>query len=79
MTNADAIAQLTSLKGQTQDTVDALGVALTLLTTGYQSDQQAITDGIAAGVDAAVAVAVAPLNQQIADLTAQAAAPTPQS
>jgi hypothetical protein len=42
MTNQEAILQLTSLKGQLQNQVEALGIALDLLTNGYTTDQAAI-------------------------------------
>ena len=49
---------------------DAITPALALLQAGYQTDQKAIADGIAAGVADAVAQATAPLQAQVDTLTA---------
>jgi hypothetical protein len=51
--------------------INALTMAQTLLTDGYQSDQEAITAGIAVGIDATVKAATDPLNDQIVTLTRQ--------
>lgn len=51
MDNQQAIAQIQSMIGQAQNTVDALKVALGLLTTGYQADQSKIDTAIQAFKD----------------------------
>lgn len=53
--NEERIAELTSVKGQHDNASDALGAAIAVLTDGYQSDQQEISDGVAAGLSAATA------------------------
>ncbi len=73
MTNQDSIVQLTALKGQHENDATAIGVALKILTTGYESDEQDVREQIDSGVAAGLAEAVAPLNKQIADLEAQLA------
>lgn len=70
---------LESKKAQTNTDTQFLALVEQLLDTGWQSDQALVDAGIASGVDAAIATAVAPLNAQIADLTAQVIALTPQS
>ena len=73
LTNPQAIAQLTSVKGNNDNISGALDAALKILTTGYQSDQvanhAAIADGIAKGVAQAVQAATDPLQAQIQTLT----------
>ena len=67
------IAQLTSLAGQRQNEADALNQAIKVLTDGYQTDQDAISKGIADGV----AAAVAPIQSAIATATATLASALP--
>ena len=47
MTNADAITQLTSLKGQKQIEVDALTAALAVLQTGFTSELASVNAQVA--------------------------------
>lgn len=70
---------LDTQKAQSNNNLAFITLFEQLLDTGWASDQALVQAGITAGVDNAVATAVAPLNQQIADLTAQVAALTPQS
>ena len=63
MNNEQANSILTAALSNEQTLLSALTIAAQMFSTGYQSDKQAIADGIAAGVTAATA----PLTQQLTD------------
>ena len=80
MDNTTLLSTLSSWKNSIDSQItgqiaqkSVLDAAVTLLTNGYQSDQQTIADGISSGIASAVKDATDPLNTQIATLTEQLA------
>lgn len=71
LTTPEQITQINALKEDYETNAEVFGYALSLVRDGYQSDQQAITDGIAAGLASAVRAATDPLDARIADLQTQ--------
>lgn len=65
MTTQDSINALSALISSRQYEVDALNVAMTLLQRGYTSDEQLVTQGVAATISSVIS----PLNVQIQTLT----------
>lgn len=62
--------QLRSLATEYRTKANFFDLAADLHETGYQSDQAAITQGIAAGLQVAVETVATPLRQRIAELEA---------
>ncbi len=71
MLDATKLAALQALADSYRGQADDIQAAVDLHTAGYQSDQTYITTQIQAGIDAAVAAATTPLNEQIVLLQTQ--------